>query len=176
MVQGPPNSRRWLPETKKRNHKENAMKTKRIVLVAVAAVAVVGVLAGFAQHQMRNPKRAYEFMSVKVNSLLDDINATDAQRAQVNQMKDELWQQGQALHQTDQLREQLVSQWGADQVDAAKLHAAVNEKIDAFRAFANKAVDDSVKLHDLLTPEQRAKLQEEIQNFHQHHHGHDSMH
>jgi Spy/CpxP family protein refolding chaperone len=166
-----------VPEAKTENQKENAMKTKRVVLVAVAALAVIGLLAGagFAQHQMHNPKRAYEFMSVKVNSLLDDINATDAQRAQVNQMKDELWQQGQALHQTEQLREHLVSQWGADQVDAAKLHAAVNEKIDAFRAFANRAVDDSVKLHDLLTPEQRAKLQEEIRNLHQHH-GHDSMH
>src|ERR1700687_67697 len=120
------------------NHKENAMKTTKIVLVAVAALAVVGLLAGFAQHQMRNPKRAYEFMSVKVNSLLDEIKDTDAQRAQINQMKDELWQQGQALHQTEQLREELVSQWGADQVDAAKLHALVNEKIDVFRAFAYK--------------------------------------
>ncbi len=152
------------------------MKRKKIVLASVASLAIVGLLAGFAQHQMRNPKRAYEFMSVKVNSLLDEIKATDAQRAQVNQMKDELWQQGQAMHQTEQLREELVSQWGADQVDAAKLHALVNEKIDALRAFANKAVDDSVQLHDLLTPEQRAKLQEEIRKHHHHHHGPDSMH
>jgi Spy/CpxP family protein refolding chaperone len=151
------------------------MKMKKIVLASVASLAIVGLLAGFAQHQMRNPKRQYEFISVKVNKLLDEIKATDAQRAQVNQMKDELWQQGQGMHQTHrQLMEELLSQWGADQVDAAKVHALVNEKIDGLRAFADKAVDDSIQLHDLLTPEQRAKLQEEIQKHH--HHGPDSTH
>jgi periplasmic protein CpxP/Spy len=144
---------------------------KKGILFGGALVAALALLAGFAaRHEMRS-KRAYGFLSYRVNSILDEIEANDLQRTQVNAIKDELFKDGLALKQANQaLRKELIAQWDSEVVDSAKIHALVNERVEAFRAFASKAADDAVKVHDLLTSEQRAQLKEELE---EHAHSHD---
>jgi protein CpxP len=44
-----------------------------------------------------NPERAHQFITWRLNSTLDDVRASDAQRTQVHALKDELFQEGVQL-------------------------------------------------------------------------------
>jgi protein CpxP len=137
------------------------------IVVGAALVAAIALLAGFVVQGPMHSKRAYGFVSYRINSMLDEIQATESQRAQVNAIKDDLFNDGVALKQANRnLRKDLVAQWDSDVIDSAKIHALVNDRVDAFRAFANKAADDAIKVHDLLTPAQRAQLKTELEQEH----------
>lgn len=93
------------------------------------------------------------------------INATDAQRAQINQIKEKLFSEGMDLRQSQRaLRRDLLATWDAPQVNADDVNALVDKQVEAFRAFAHDAANASIQLHDILTPEQRAQLKQELQN------------
>jgi len=141
---------------------------KKIVMGA-ALFAAIALLAGFAVQGPMHSKRPYGFLSYRINSMLDEIHASDAQRAQVNAIKDELFNEGLALKQANRnLRTDLVAEWDSKVIDSAKIHALVNDRVEAFRAFANKVADDAIKVHDLLTPDQRAQLKAELEHEHSH--------
>lgn len=94
---------------------------------------------------------------------LEDLDATPAQKAQVMALKDRLLQQGAALRQGGQeTRRQLLAQWDSATPDRAAVHALIDARIDAMRAFAHQAADAGVDLHGILTPEQRAKISKKI--------------
>lgn len=138
------------------------------ILVAVAALAV-GVVAltgfrhGFGRHR-HDPAQMAAFVTARLDDALEDLDATPAQRNQLHALKDRLLAKGQALHADhDATRAELVAQWKADRPDAAKLHALVDARIDGLRAFAHEAVDGAIEAHDALTPEQRAKLTQKIE-------------
>jgi len=139
------------------------------IVVGAALLAAIALLAGFVVQGPMHSKRAYGFVNYRINSLLDEIKASDSQRAQVNAIKDELFNDGLALKQANRnLRKDLVAQWDSDVVDSAKIHTLVNDRVEAFRTFANKVADDAIKVHDLLTPEQRAQLKAELEQEHSH--------
>jgi len=144
---------------------------KKAIAIGVASLAAVGLLAGFASKwEHRDPQRAQEFMSKRIDRLLDQINATPEQRAKINEIKDQLMQQGTALRQAHRdLKKELITQWQSPQVDAAKIHAMVDQRVEEFRARAQQAADAMVQLHDVLTPEQRAQVQQELSKHHGRH-------
>jgi periplasmic protein CpxP/Spy len=51
-----------------------------------------------------------------------------------------------------------LDEWKAASPDKARLHQLVDERVEAFRKVAHEAVDAGVEVHDVLTPEQRAKI------------------
>ena len=132
-----------------------------IGIAAVACAALAGVAIAANRMANRDPNRAYQHITSKVDKLMNEINATDAQRAQINQLKDKLFQEGMSLRQNRQsLRQQLFANWDAAQVNASDVHAQVDKQVDAWRAFAHDAADASIQLHDLLTPDQRTQLKQ----------------
>jgi Spy/CpxP family protein refolding chaperone len=136
---------------------------KKILLVAAVGVGAIAMLAGFGPGRFgpgqMDPQKAYRFLSFKVDSALDDVKATEAQRTQVNAVKDDLYKEGLKLKEgQDAARKELVAQWQAPKVDAARVHAVVDERIDAVRGFAHRAADAAIRIHDLLSSEQRAQL------------------
>jgi Spy/CpxP family protein refolding chaperone len=73
-----------------------------------------------------------------------------------------------ALAQRDarqQTREAFLAEWKADEPDAARLHALVDQRAAELTALAHQAVDAAVEVHDTLTPEQRAKVARKIERF-----------
>lgn len=150
---------------------ETDMKNK--LLVTLAGVAAVIALAGFGRcggPNSRDPAQTAAFVTDRVDDVLDDLDATDAQRQQIHAIKDRLLAKGLELHQQGEpLHGEVLAQWESASPDRARLHALVDQRFEAMRAFAHDAVDAGIEVHDILTPEQRAKVEKKVQRMHRFH-------
>ena len=98
---------------------------KKSLLTALALVVAAGgtlALTAFRGHH-GDPARMERFVTNRVDDLLDDVQATDAQRQQILALKDKL--------------------------------------------LADEFADALLKVHAILTPEQRATLTKKIQRHHE---------
>jgi Spy/CpxP family protein refolding chaperone len=149
------------------------MTTKRTLTLLAAAGGLL-LTAGFVSgcHRgpgghHRDPAEVAKFVTERVDDALDDLDATPAQREKIHAVKDRLLAEGAKVRGDRQaLHAELLAQWKADQVDRARLHQIVDERIDALRAFAHSAVDGAADAHDVLTPEQRAKVAKKAERMH----------
>jgi Spy/CpxP family protein refolding chaperone len=147
-------------------------RTPRLFLIASSAafVLLVGGFATGCGHPPRDPAEVAAFVNDRVDDTLDDLSATDAQRTQVHAIVNRLLASVQAARQDGpKLHEVLMTEWQNATPDAARLHALVDERMDALRALAHQAVDEGVALHALLTPDQRAKLEKKVLRLHRFH-------
>ncbi len=138
---------------------------KKILSTAlVLAVFAVGTLTLTAFRHHGDPAHLDMFVSHRVDDMLDDVKATDAQRQQITAIKDKLVADGKALHATHaDLRKELLAQWQSDQPDASRVHALVDGRADAMKGFADEVADALLQVHGILTPDQRAQLTKKMQ-------------
>ena len=138
---------------------------KKILSTAlVLAVFAVGTLTLTAFRHHGGPAHFDKFVSHRVDDMLDDVKATDAQRQQITAIKDKLVADGKALRATHaDLRKELLAQWQSDQPDAARVHAVVDGRADAMKGFADEVADALLQVHGILTPDQRAQLTKKMQ-------------
>ncbi|WP_426745293.1 Spy/CpxP family protein refolding chaperone [Myxococcus faecalis] len=140
---------------------------KKLAIASSAVVAVV-LLSGFAfrggHHGWgHNPERIKQVVTWKLNDKLDDLDATEAQRQSIHAVKDRLLEQGAKLAEEQRgVRSEVVGQLESATPDAKRLHALVDERIEALRAFAHQATDAALEVHGTLTPEQRKALATEF--------------
>ena len=138
----------------------------------IAGAAGFALLTGFAgggcgHHHPRDPAEVAAAVTARVDDALDDLDATAAQRQQINAVKDRMLAKGLELRKAAQpMHEELLAQWNSPNPDRARLHAMVDQQADAMRAFAHEAVDAGVDVHDILTPEQRAKVTTKLERMH----------
>ena len=86
------------------------------------------------------------------------------QKKQVQVVTDKLFADAEPLIEgQDAARDQAIAQWNSPNPDSTKVHAIVDERIDAVRAFAHRVADGALELHKILTPDQRAKLGKQLQ-------------
>lgn len=140
------------------------MKKSVPVLVGLAALFLVatGFRGGCGGHR-HDPAEIDRMVTSHLEDALDDLDATGAQKAQVMALKDRLLQKGAGLRQGSQeTKRELVAQWDSASPDRARVHALIDARIDAMRAFAHEAADAAVDLHGILTPEQRATVSKKI--------------
>lgn len=138
---------------------------RRKIFVAACALLATGLLIGGCRGRCghRDPDRARKFATRKVNSALDDLDASEEQRALVLKTKDRLFDDGLALRtQARGDRQQVLEQWEADTPDAASLHTLIDTRVDTVRAFAHTVADELVQIHAALTPSQRAQVSKRI--------------
>ncbi len=148
------------------------MKLATRILAAIGALSIVAAgvvtLTGFRMaHRFRDPAAVQAMITEHVEDTLDDLDATPAQRTAILGVKDRLVAKGLALHgDRKAIHESVLAEWNAEKPDAAKLHALVDQRVDAMRTLAHAAVDDAVQVHDTLTPAQREKLARKIERHH----------
>jgi Spy/CpxP family protein refolding chaperone len=139
-------------------------------IVAVAVVALTGFAGGCGAHRHghgRDPAALAAFVTDRVDDALDDVDATPEQRTRIHAVKERLLAAGQqAKGGHREVHEALRAEWGAEQPDAARLHALVDARAEELKAFAHQAVDGAVEVHGILTPEQRAELTKRIDRWH----------
>jgi protein CpxP len=145
---------------------------KTLSLTALALVAFV-TLTGFrgcGRPDHRDPAQVAAFVTDHLDDVLDDLDATPAQRTQIQAIKDRLLADVQKLQGTRQATHQaLLAEWSSDKVDRAKVLALVDQRADEMKALAHEVVDAAIEAHDVLTPEQRAKVAKKAERLHGHH-------
>jgi Spy/CpxP family protein refolding chaperone len=138
---------------------------KKIVsTLAVLAVVATGALALTAFRHHHDPAQFQQHVSARIDQLLDDVHATDAQRQQIVALRDKLLADAKALHASNaDTHQQLLAQWQADQPDATKVHALVDGRAAAMKGFADEVADAMIQVHGILTPDQRATVTQKLQ-------------
>lgn len=144
---------------------------KAIAITAGALLAAMGfaTLTGFGGwgHGHRHGRDPAAFVSSRVDDLLDDLDATPDQRTRILALKDRLVDAGKKVHMAKgDVHDTVLGEWKSANPDAQKLHALVDERIDAMRGFAHQAVDAGIEAHGVLTPEQREKLTRKVERWH----------
>jgi Spy/CpxP family protein refolding chaperone len=136
---------------------------KKKIAIAASAVLAVVMLTGFRGGGWhKDPERIKQMVTWKLNDKLEDLDATEAQTASVNAVKDRLFEDGKRLAEEHQAtRLEVLTQLESDAPDAQKLHTLVDTRIDAIRAFAHKVTDAALEVHRVLTPAQRKELSTE---------------
>jgi len=137
----------------------------KIAVLAISIVGVSSVLAGCRHRGHRHdPAKMQKFATWFVDDALDDLDATDAQRQAIHASKDRLLAEGLAL-KTDGKKShmEVYREWQKDEPDVQRVHALIDERVEAFRIVAHKAADEVLAAHALLTAEQRAEVSERIQ-------------
>jgi len=135
-------------------------------LASVLAIVAIGLgaltLTAFRHH--RDPAKMEQMFTKRVNKMLDEVQATPAQRQQILAIKDKLVADGKALHATHaDTRKKLLALWQSDQPDAAQVHALVDGRADAMKGFADEVADAMLQVHGILTPAQRATISKHLQ-------------
>jgi Spy/CpxP family protein refolding chaperone len=116
--------------------------------------------------------RGHGHMLKRMERMLDRVNATPAQRAQIRAVWDGIRPQMRALHQQQfELRRQMVAALTAPSVDAAaieKLRVQSNGLHDKTSALITQGFIGSA---NVLTPEQRKLARDAFEQRSQQHHG-----
>lgn len=104
-----------------------------------------------------------QLVTWKLDDKLDTLDATESQRQSIHAVKDRLFSDGVLLMQEHRaVREESFQQLASDTPDRQKLHALVDARIEAMRAFAHQATDAALEVHGTLTPQQRKALAEQF--------------
>lgn len=140
----------------------NTILSKTLLFAALAGGALALTAAGCHAHR-GSPER---FLTNRVEDLLDDVKATDAQRQQILAIKDKLLADGKALHAAHAGgKKQLLAQWESERPDAAAVHALVDAHAADMKRFGDEVADAVLQVHGLLTPEQRAIVTRKLQRY-----------
>lgn len=138
-------------------------KTKWFVMAGLL-VTVAALGAGcMGRHHGRDPEKMKAFVSARVDDLLDDLDATEDQRTRIEAIAARLLAEGERLRADHAaVRGEALERLTAETPDVARLHALVDGRTEAMRAFAHQLVDGLVEAWAVLTPEQRVKLDEKL--------------
>jgi Spy/CpxP family protein refolding chaperone len=147
---------------------------KKLPIIALALGAGALVLTAFSgggcgHHRPADPEAVAARVTEHVDDALDDLDATPEQRTRIRAIVERTLAAGRPLHEDGKAAHaEALAQWKATTPDAAKLHALVDERVEALRAFAHQAVDGAVEAHDVLTAEQRAKITTKLERHARH--------
>jgi Spy/CpxP family protein refolding chaperone len=142
-------------------------RTSQVLLtVALPLVLAAGCGGMHNHHADFDPARADKQVTEHIEDVLEDVKASDAQKAHILGIKNRLLPEVAALMGSQpRVRQEMVAQLTSDHPDAARLHALVDQQVDAFRAVAHKSIDGVLEAHATLTPEQRAPLMKKMRRF-----------
>jgi Spy/CpxP family protein refolding chaperone len=135
-----------------------------LALVAGTAFAAAGGRAG---HRMKFIKH---MVSARIEDMEDEIDATPQQRAVIEQSKSNVFAAIEARQaaKASKQRGQLIALLTADKLDTNALYALANSRSQDIQDLAKVVVPEIQKVHDVLTPAQRATLAAKAQQMHGH--------
>jgi protein CpxP len=139
------------------------MKTATL-FVALSLSALIVPACGGHRHGEVDPARVDRRVADHLDDFLDDAKATDVQRGRIVAIKNRLLPEGLALASAQRkVHQEIAAQLASDRPDGARLHALVDQQLEAVRAFAHKAVDGAVEAHATLDKQQRAPVTKRLQ-------------
>jgi periplasmic protein CpxP/Spy len=140
------------------------MQSKRLKMFgAIAAVAVlsgaVAVACSHGGHGKMTPERMKTIVTWKVNDVLDEVDATSAQRKVILDASYKVLADFGKLHaQAEGDHDKLLVELGSSQPRAEVFHAMIDKRGDEIRAFLHRSVDTLLAANAVLSVEQREQL------------------
>jgi periplasmic protein CpxP/Spy len=136
-----------------------------IGLIALVVLAACGCHHGRPRfHRCFSPERKAKFVVKKVTK---ELKLNDQQKAELESMISDIHGKMETLHNgkgaavntlTDEIKK--------DTMDQTVLNTLFDDHVKTFNEVRVYATERFIKFHQLLTPEQRQKLAEKIQEFH----------
>lgn len=137
-----------------------------LVLAAAGAVTAVAVAAPHGGHGGAHAMTMGGPMMMKgrmLNRMLDDVNATDAQRAQIRQIVEAARTQAQGQReQRRTLREQSLRVFTQPNIDANAAEALRQQTLALHDQASKRHLQTMLDIARVLTPEQRAQVAQRI--------------
>ena len=143
------------------------------VLLAVSATVAVSAWAqhGPGHHGMGGPGMfmgSPEHMGRMIDHMLDGLNASDAQRTQIKQIAQAAATDMKSEREAGRaLREKSLQLFTAPTVDAAAAESVRQQMLAQHDAASRRMLQAMLDISRVLTPEQRAKMGERMQQRHQ---------
>lgn len=133
--------------------------SRKTLLVALAtALVALGATAVYAGPWFGGKKaeRIKTFVQWKVDDALDMLDATDAQRAAISPLADQLVDSAMTrFDDREAFREELLALWQAPEADVDAARTRVFARIESARGLAHEGIDAAAEVHGILTPKQR---------------------
>ncbi len=140
-----------------------------LLIIPVLLGAGVMVARAYAQPDAGSPRHK-AFMEKRLNKMLDDINATAAQRSSITTIFENAWTELKPIHQQHKaLHDQLLAAFAAPSVDPTaveNLRKQIPGLVDQASQILTKGVEDASQV---LTVEQRQTLVKTMEHHHGHH-------
>jgi protein CpxP len=147
-----------------------------VAVLGLSSVALLGAFrhgGGHGGWGHGDPAKMEQRISKHVDEVLKEIQATPEQRTKILAVKDRMLEKAKALHESRKgERQEWLEYWQAPTVDGAQVHARIDERAKGMQTFAHEMADALIEVHDVLTPEQRAKVAEKLRQHRGHGHGH----
>lgn len=141
------------------------MNTKNKILLATSTLLAFVLLTGFRHGGPggwggpRDPEFVKQMITSRMEERMAELKVDDSQKQALLGLKDSLFADGQKLFEDNKdSHAKLLAQWDSPTPDAQAVHALVDSRMDAFRAFAHKVADAALEAHRILTPEQRQQV------------------
>lgn len=144
------------------------MKTSRTLVTAVLAstlfVATAGLSAAHAGPRGHGPAEVGQMDGRGMERMLDAVNATAEQRAQIRQIHETARADMRAQHETQRgLREQMRQLFTQPTVDANAVEALRQQMMAGHDRRSQRMTQAMVEASRVLTPEQRRQIGERMQ-------------
>lgn len=142
------------------------MLRKSLVLATVGLIAIAG-LAGCRRgaHLIRNPEKRVEWI---VNHISKELDLNDAQKAKLKIMAQDIKAKHKAMRaENAQNFDQFTAQIRKDKLDMNVINSLIDKKHETMQQIRPFALEKLTEFHAMLTPEQRNKLADKMEKFHQ---------
>lgn len=174
------------PETTVENSKPKMSLAKRFAIGGLVAISLIGVGGTYAMsqemggkgHGMFGRHDRGEFMEFRFNKMLGVIKATPEQseklKAIFERVKTEMHPGGQGGGEGGKqggprkMHEKVMELLAAPTIDKAAIEAVRAEQVANMTAKSKLMTDAMIEAADILTPEQRATLAEEMKKHRRH--------
>jgi Spy/CpxP family protein refolding chaperone len=150
--------------------------TRKMLSTLVLGTALLGGAAAYAVDHMANPHAAIDasaHMDRMLKHLYVEIDATDAQKAQIDPIVKQAMQDLMPLHaQLHSAHAQALQLLSAPTVDRAALESMRAQNMALVDQASKRVVKLIADVADVLTPAQRQKLADHLQHMHSRMGGH----
>jgi Spy/CpxP family protein refolding chaperone len=133
------------------------------LLAIVATVALVGACGrGGCHGGHRDFDEVRKFASWRLDDLLDDLDATDAQRVKIQTAAKDVLDDIEGMKkQHDSNKGQVFADFQAGREDPERLHALIDERFAEANGFAHRTLDRLLAAYNVLTPDQKQDVLDE---------------
>jgi Spy/CpxP family protein refolding chaperone len=136
-------------------------------LPGLAAAVGLAVLASHAAGAFG--RHAHGFPERRIEHLLDEVEASDAQREQIRGAMDELHDLWRASRRDRrESREAIAAALTGDEIDREALEALRAAQIESFEAMSQRLLATLVQVAEVLTPEQRREIAAYLEEHREH--------